>query len=578
MRSSAWRAVLVGICAFALVQGFVAWWLAWNRIGVTGTSVAGAHAPLVWRIAVRPESPAYRSGLRTGDLVDAARMSSAQRYRLWTSVYPLGDRATIPIVRNGNATPVVVTAERGARRWDSLFGWIGGQWIFLWALLLAWRRAESREASLLVLMLVISNLGLDLLPVNWVTPWPLADLVAVVVGQVCLLSYALLATYALLFARPPALGRRVLTWLSYGAAGVAAAIGSAAAISAWVGFPNPMMTGYSLLFQSLSTPMALSLLCAIAAFAAARGAERERLGWVLASLSLWMIGSIGIGLTSVLGLSSPAVLFAFANVGLLIASAGLTYALLSRRLLDIGFAINRAAVFTVVSLIVVGMFVLVEWALGEWLASAGHAANLAASAALALALGFSVRAIHQRVDRTLDGVFFRKRHEDEQALRTFAREAPYITELPVLLERTVKTLENRADAATVVLELHDGNGRYGDISENDPALVSLRASHRVLDLHEVSTALRGEFAYPMVARGRLVGVLVLGAKRSGESYAPDESSAIEQLAHGVASAIDVLSLRGESSREDRLLDGIQEVRRAISELAAQLAPSDEKGA
>ncbi len=41
----------------------------------------------------------------------------------------------------------------------------------------------------------------------------------------------------------------------------------------------------------------------------------------------------------------------------------------------------------------------------------------------------------------------------------------------------------------------------------------------------------------MIARGRLVGALVLGPKRSGESYAPDESHAMMHLAHSVGGAL-----------------------------------------
>jgi len=52
--------------------------------------------------------------------------------------------------------------------------------------------------------------------------------------------------------------------------------------------------------------------------------------------------------------------------------------------------------------------------------------------------------------------------------------------------------------------LDNGARYYGTVSENDPALVALRASQEPVDLHLVDTALAGEFAYPMSCRGRLV--------------------------------------------------------------------------
>ncbi len=184
-----------------------------------------------------------------------------------------------------------------------------------------------------------------------------------------------------------------------------------------------------------------------------------------------------------------------------------------------------------------------------------------------------MRYIHSRVDQLLDNVFFKKRHEDERAIRDFAHEVAYISDESVILERTRKLLESRTDAAWVHVELPDPRGYYGNADENDPAIVSLRAWHRRVDLHANQSALHGEFAYPMVARGRLAGVLVLGPKRSAEPYAPDESDAIAHLAHGAGLALDTLSLR--SAQRNDIFQAIREsndrVIAAIHELKASMA-------
>lgn len=56
----------------------------------------------------------------------------------------------------------------------------------------------------------------------------------------------------------------------------------------------------------------------------------------------------------------------------------------------------------------------------------------------------------------------------------------------------------------------------------------------------------------MFGRGRLIGALVLGAKRSGEPYAPDESDAIRQLTDGIGAALDILSTNGAGVRNELL--------------------------
>jgi hypothetical protein len=105
----------------------------------------------------------------------------------------------------------------------------------------------------------------------------------------------------------------------------------------------------------------------------------------------------------------------------------------------------------------------------------------------------------------------------------------------------------------------------------------MRAEHVRIDLHAVQSSVDGEWAYPMVARGQLIGALVLGSKRSLESYAPDESDAISYMAHNIASALDVLSNRQEGSR-DGVLDAVrslgEQLRTLPDTIAARMRDSD----
>jgi hypothetical protein len=424
--------------------------------------------------------------------------------------------------------------------------------VLLFAALIAWRRAESAEARTLVLVLIASVLGSTLLPSNWVTRWTAADAVVETLGAIVMYcGYALFATYAMLFARPPSLLRRCFAWLSYGSSGLASLYGIAAMVGVWTLTADPDQAWYFGAIPQVITsilPVLFPLLCVLVTLAQTRGAERARMAWASASVGFLFLMLVVAGVIATFfhtGVYAPQLetqVVRLENIATFIAPIGLTYALLSRRLLDIGYVINRAAIFSGVSIVIVGIFMLAEWLFGTWFSRASHMTNVEISAALAIGLGFSVRAIHTRVDRVLDRVFFRKRHEDEMAIRAFADEAVYITDDSTLVRRTKETLEDRAGASFVTLALDDGAGRYGDVSEKDPAIVALRDRRKPLDLHTLATELRGEFAYPMVARAQLVGALALGPKRSGESYAPDESHAIMQLAHSVGGALHVLAL------------------------------------
>jgi len=520
------------------------------------------------------DTPAARGGIRTGDAIDLRLVAPAARYGERNELLA-GQPVRFAIVRNGVVRWLTLTPTP----YTQIPFWASSQWEFDWAFwlgsalslsiaaLLMWRRPDSAEVRMLSLTLILINLGENLFPINgWLTPWPAADVVINIVAQfVFMAGVALLAAYALLFGQPVSRARRTLAALAYVLAALSALIWTGAAqggpgpggalgiAGLWLGAFDIhawLATRPALLFSAVVGPPAIALLCAVVAVRASSGAERTRIAWATGSLAVLYL--FGIATVQSYFTTNVVIYYWILNVSWVAAPLGLTYALLSRRLLDVGFVLNRAAVFTGVSLVVVGLFTLAEWALGGWLHSAGRVANVAVSAAIALALGLSLHQIHTRVDRFVDSVFFRKRHEDERAMKRFAQEAAFITDADVLINRATETLQRHAGASSATFALYDAAGHYGAVNENDSALVALRASHEVVDLHLVDTALVGEFAYPMLARGHLVGALVLGPKESGEPYAPDESLAIGQIAHGVGVALDLLGVRVTGRNEEIL--------------------------
>ncbi len=574
------QGVYFALCLIGLFAVAESAWATYALYGdVFGGSPFGpvTEAPFLDRFdSVVPGSLAEHSGIRAGDVVDLRSMTPQARYWLrneWLVATPIA----LPIVRNGvtrsiTVTPGPYTQTAFFNTWQVLFAWafwLGSAFSLFVAAILMWRRPENVEVRTLALTLILIQLGENLFPINgWLTPWVALDVTLNVVAQFGFMAgVALFARYALLFGRPLSFTRRVLTALTYVAAALSAVIWTGAAqggygpggaigiIGLWLGtldlhawfasHPLPQLI-------AVVGPAAMALLCAVLAVRASSGAERSRVAWATGSLAVLYL--FGIATIQSYLTANVIAYYWILNAAWFIAPLGLMYALLSRRLLDVGFVLNRAAVFTGVSLLVVGAFTLVEWALGGWLHTAGRVANIAVSAAIALGLGLSLHQIHARVDRFVDNVFFRRRHEDEHALRRFAQEVAFITDAGIVLERAKETLLQHTGASLADFSIYDGT-RYGSVDENDAALVALRASHEALELHLVKTKLSGEFAYPMLARGRLVGVLVLGAKINGETYAPDESAAVAQVAHGVGVALDLLGA-GAAGRTDGLLNAL----------------------
>jgi GAF domain-containing protein len=289
----------------------------------------------------------------------------------------------------------------------------------------------------------------------------------------------------------------------------------------------------------------------IVAYVQGAPAERQRRRWVFFF--------IGVGLTAVgveLGvIASIGYVWAVDIATLPFVAAvpcGLAYAILRHRVIDIGFVLNRAVVYTGVSIIVVGIFVIVETLLGKYVENTSHVTSVAVQLAVALALGFSIRFVHARVDRFVDSVLFRERHLAEAAIHTFAHEASYITDADVLLSRTVKTVERYAKARGAGVWMADGAiyrpqahtfAVAPDVDENDPAVLSMRARRVNVHVRECESALPGTLAFPMIVRGELLGILVCGPKPDDEGYDPDEESALASLAASAGHALDAIEVR-----------------------------------
>jgi hypothetical protein len=286
------------------------------------------------------------------------------------------------------------------------------------------------------------------------------------------------------------------------------------------------------------------------AAAAASGRDRQRLYWAAGSICLGFSGPVVVTVL-VIGLARTDEWIEFLALTLIAMPAGLAYTILRHRTVDIGFVISRALVLTVLSALVILAFGLLERALGKLFIDASHIASRSFEIALALGLGFSLRGLHARIERVIDRIFFSRRQRALAALKTFGNDVYFITDPDVALERTVEVVGRSAEAGNVALYLiADGvfglaagveaDGLPAELSENEPLFVRMRASRHAELARDAGSDLDAEIGFPMFVRATLVGALVLGAKRSGEAYDPEEVALLAELAQRVGIALDAL--------------------------------------
>lgn len=586
MTAAAWRALLLSICLIAAIVQIV------GVLDVTGIGGApplqGDFGALLGGVApskpfgleitsVKPGGAAARAGLRRGDVIDIRANTLMDRLALVEA--PINGRPiTFSIQRGAEQKEITVVPVPVKPSWGFWLGACGSIWLLLFACLIAWRRAEVPQLRLLSLWLatfVLTGATLnDAAPSVFL--YVLLDVLNIAAGP---LSVGLLAAVAGCFGRPLSRPRQIVLWSCY----AFLIIFAASAIDGLYGTITLRTDPHVLpqfWFGSIVGAVLTAALSATMAVLASRGVERQRAVWTIVPLAVFFAYFMVEVLANSLSPSyaSAAALNLVGVLVLLVAPIALTYAAFSRRLIDIGFFLNRAAVYAIVSTIVIGAFILVEWAGSEWLAGTTHTTSAIIGMVVALALGLSLRYVHKAVERLVDRVLFRKRHEDEAALRRFAHESSYISDASILLERTVRTVKAHTDVDDASILVRDGaaswvsasNGKSEAVGENDPGIVTLRAWHKPLDLENLhDSALDGQIAFPMISRGELVGILVCGKRRDEEAYAPDELDALAALAEGVGSALRVL-LSERERPPDNVASELAELRAAIERQDAVL--------
>ena len=538
-----WRRALPWLFALALAANCLEiaslTILPWN--GETGVDTVPTAQPFMHRVDT-VDVTAHSAGIAVGDIIDTREQLYGNHF-----ANPVVGKPFVYFLHRGALTiPAKVVPKRAPVGWDQITRLICVFWVLAFALLVMVKGAKNRENDYIALILI--SLALESPPSRTALPdmRVLAPYANVAVLAVVMLTLAL-AFYGTNVGRPLSRFRRTL--LASAIAFIALAAITDAAENLMLLFPvaDPASNTFTVFNWLIAPAYVLSLSGIAAAIPQAPLMERQRLAWVVAGFVPFVVlDTIMNAVVFQASFLSYGTMISALNVSMFFVPAALTYAALSRKLFDIGFVLNRAAVFTGVSAVVVGAFVLLEWALGQWFEGESHATSLAINGGLALVIGVSFRLIHGYVDRAVDTIFFRRRHENETVLRRFAREAAFFTSESALLEHTHAVVLEHSDASSVRVLYAT------DVDANDPAVTAMKAWQAPVDLTTRKTVISGDVAFPMLAHGSLIGAMVCGAKVNGEHYAPDEMDTLQTVAHGVGLALDGL-MRSEHQGTDILL-------------------------
>ncbi|MGH8320224.1 MAG: GAF domain-containing protein [Steroidobacteraceae bacterium] len=334
----------------------------------------------------------------------------------------------------------------------------------------------------------------------------------------------------------------------------------------WAAFlPSPYRLIYS---ASYLVPVALLYV----GYQRADTADRTRLRWMLGGGALFAFGFLVMESDLFGRAASIGGEFAL-DLGL----AAFLYAILRHRVVDLTVVVSRTLVYAMTTSLVLGLFALFESVIER--TALGHRASLMLELAVPLGLGFSLSTVHRRIDTLVDRLIFRHQYQEEVALRRFANESAFVSQPEKLLDLVMEQVLLHVGAPWVAYYEYTSEGyrlvrqRGGkDLPEtvvtDDLALVKLRAHDSDVDLHEAPSGLGPEgYVFPLRARDRLLGVLVVGPRPS-EHYAAEERKLMAHVAHAVGASLFALRAR---ATEEQLSAAHAEIEASAARLDAACA-------
>ena len=283
--------------------------------------------------------------------------------------------------------------------------------------------------------------------------------------------------------------------------------------------------------------------------------------------------------------------FFVASLYTLLISFFFALAIVKYRLGDIHFIIRGGILYSILSGLVLVIYVLFIKNVCDILAKKLETTSLLMESAMILVLVFLLRPLERKVEEFVDRFFYRERYLFRLKFFGFARTVRNLLDLQSLLEATVQFLQDALVVQKVGVWVFDqeadsyrlcgwmGFGEGKVFLKESPFPVYLRKSERAVELESVqnvrSLRIEGKeikeagfsLAIPLLWEDGLLGFLLLGEKVNGKHFNIMEIEALEALAPAMAMAISRALLYRDLQKKDRQMMQAEKLA-ALGEMAA----------
>lgn len=344
---------------------------------------------------------------------------------------------------------------------------------------------------------------------------------------------------------------------------------------------------------------------------ATEAVERNRLRYFIAGVVFALVA----GVPNFLLVHRVATIYPIGHIAHIIYSFIVAYTIVRYRLMDISVVVRKGFVYSSVTAVIVGCYVVALLLLVPMVGTAfpepGVPFWVTALVAFGLALAF--QPLHQRLQALLDRRLFRKEHEAQHSLRSLSASVTSFLQLDDLLNHTLPQVCRALGVDSSAMYVREGEGDdltlYSQagtpvfdtwMRTDDPVVAAvaflkeplvrdevprmteaLALSHedqrRLISAGHRLHQLEAQVVVPLMRKGSLGALMLVGEKRTGEIFSPSDVSLLATLANHLSVAMENARLYERLRRAYEELEDTQrqlfqsEKLAAIGELAAGVA-------
>ena len=250
----------------------------------------------------------------------------------------------------------------------------------------------------------------------------------------------------------------------------------------------------------------------------------------------------------------------------------IAYAVFRLRVLDVNFVLNRALVYSVLSLCVIALISMLDWLFSRVVSIGRFTVGIELLATIAV--GFLLDRINRTVEGVVERIFFHGRRLAERRLRRAAAALPYATDEDAIVDGLVQVPVDALRLAAAALYRRSDDGRRfrgvatarettiatPGFDANDLLVRMLLADEKIVWLDDLRSHLDATeaaiytIAVPVTVRHELVSFTLYGAHANGAQLDPDEVELLELLAREAARAYDHVEAERVRARYTQLLE------------------------